>query len=59
MIFIDATFIFHPSLPVPSRDEIMASPRDDVHDEQKMKVMASPVDEDPAAGFERELHERQ
>lgn len=47
------------TLPVPSRDEIMASPADANHDEQKTKITASPVDEDPAAGFERELHERQ
>lgn len=43
---------------MPSRDEIMASPADPSHDELKKKITASPVDEDPAAGFERELHER-
>lgn len=46
-------------LPVPSRDEIMASPADATHDEQKTKITASPVDEDPAAGLERELYARQ
>jgi hypothetical protein len=43
------------SLPVPSRDEILSSPGDERFDEQKTKITASPVDEDPAAGFEREL----
>lgn len=37
----------------------MSSPSDTTHDEQKTKITASPVDEDPAAGFERELHARQ
>lgn len=50
------------TLPVPSRDEILASPSgsNGAHfDEQKTKITASPVDEDPAAGFERELGQRQ
>ena len=42
------------SLPVPSRDEL----GDVTFDEQKAKVTASPIDEDPAAGFERELGQR-
>lgn len=37
----------------------MSSPADTAHDEQKTKITASPVDEDPAAGLERELHARQ
>ena len=41
-------------LPVPSRDDL----GDVVFDEQKAKVTASPIDEDPAAGFERELGQR-
>jgi len=39
------------TLPVPSRDEL----GDMQYDETKAKVVASPIDEDPAAGLEREL----
>lgn len=49
-------------LPVPSRDEILSAGPSDAHyaafDEAKTKITASPVDEDPAAGFERELERR-
>jgi len=50
------------TLPVPSRDEILSGGPSDAHmagfDEAKTKITASPVDEDPAAGFERELQRR-
>jgi mitogen-activated protein kinase 7 len=39
------------TLPVPSRDEL----GDMQYDDSKAKVVASPIDEDPAAGLEREL----
>ncbi|KAL7007971.1 mitogen activated protein kinase 2 [Cystobasidiomycetes sp. EMM_F5] len=47
------------ALPVPSRDEIMASPTTQavINDEREM-ITATPVDEDPAASLEREIGHR-
>ena len=46
-------------LPVPSRDEILSSPSgDNMVDDSKQKITASPIDENPAEGFEREIVQR-
>ncbi|CAD6568431.1 MAG: Mitogen-activated protein kinase [Cyphobasidiales sp. Tagirdzhanova-0007] len=47
------------TLPVPSRDEILSSPSgDNMVDDSKQKITASPIDENPAEGFEREIVQR-